>query len=293
MEFARKLKQLRAAAGYSQEKLAEKLCVSRQAVTKWETGRGLPEPQSLLAVARLFGVSVDALLAEEAPVAPATPAVCYESVTEVDIAERKHFDLKVGTAQSVRLCAAEGQKLILRLKSGSIAALESDMKVRLDESRARMDVEVRAARGIPQAALKEGLRVEILLPQQYLSDIELAANAQRLEIDSLTCGELEFDGKAGQVSIRGVNARVSLNCDLDMQIDCRGLTGALEVAQLGGVSRLRVPAGMPLRTRAGGSNAIYFTRNGAPAEDFSVPEAETLIELSGRRSELHIDAAGE
>ena len=43
MTFAKKLKMLRKQAGMSQEKLAEKLGVSRQAITKWETDTGIPD----------------------------------------------------------------------------------------------------------------------------------------------------------------------------------------------------------------------------------------------------------
>lgn len=46
----------------SQEQLAEKLCVSRQAITKWESGRGMPDTENLQSISKLFGVSIDYLL---------------------------------------------------------------------------------------------------------------------------------------------------------------------------------------------------------------------------------------
>ena len=49
----------------SQEQLAEKLCVSRQAVTKWENDKGMPNIESLQAIAKLFDVSVDFLLTDK------------------------------------------------------------------------------------------------------------------------------------------------------------------------------------------------------------------------------------
>ena len=64
MTFAQKLKELRTRAGMSQEKLAERVGVSRQAITKWETDKGAPEMENLLALSDLFGVSVDELLAQ-------------------------------------------------------------------------------------------------------------------------------------------------------------------------------------------------------------------------------------
>ncbi|AIC93096.1 helix-turn-helix domain-containing protein [Shouchella lehensis] len=65
MEFYQKLKKLRAQKGWSQEEFAEKLQVSRQAISKWENGQGFPETEKLVKMSRLFHVSLDYLLKEE------------------------------------------------------------------------------------------------------------------------------------------------------------------------------------------------------------------------------------
>ena len=62
MTFGEKLKDARKNAGLSQEQLAEKLCVSRAAVAKWETDKGLPDIMNLKAISKLLDVSIDALL---------------------------------------------------------------------------------------------------------------------------------------------------------------------------------------------------------------------------------------
>lgn len=62
MELGEKIKALRIERGLTQEQLAAKLYVSRTAVSKWETGGGTPNLDSLQALARLFEVSVDNLL---------------------------------------------------------------------------------------------------------------------------------------------------------------------------------------------------------------------------------------
>ena len=61
-DFARNIKRRRAERGMSQEQLAEKLGVSRQAVSKWENGTSDPSTSNLLAIARLYGVSAEELL---------------------------------------------------------------------------------------------------------------------------------------------------------------------------------------------------------------------------------------
>lgn len=62
MNFGIKLQQLRKEKGLSQEALAEKLNVSRQAVSKWETGDGYPEMDKIILISDLFQVSIDYLM---------------------------------------------------------------------------------------------------------------------------------------------------------------------------------------------------------------------------------------
>lgn len=65
MEFHEKLQELRKQKGITQEELAARLYVSRTAVSKWESGRGYPNIESLKAVARFYEVTVDQLLSSE------------------------------------------------------------------------------------------------------------------------------------------------------------------------------------------------------------------------------------
>ncbi len=63
--LAQRFAQLRKEAGFSQEELAAKLGISRQAVSKWERGESSPDTDNLIALAKLYGVSLDALLLSE------------------------------------------------------------------------------------------------------------------------------------------------------------------------------------------------------------------------------------
>ena len=68
MTFADNLVRLRREKGFSQEQLADLMDVSRQAVSKWEAGQTMPDLPKLVALADLFGTSLDALVRPEAVV---------------------------------------------------------------------------------------------------------------------------------------------------------------------------------------------------------------------------------
>ena len=71
MTLGEKIRLARKHSGLSQEQLAEKMCVSRSAVAKWETDKGLPDIGNLKMLAKLLNVSVDSLLDEQQPAQPA------------------------------------------------------------------------------------------------------------------------------------------------------------------------------------------------------------------------------
>ena len=70
MDFGKKLSELRKQNGISQEKLAEMVGVSRQAVTKWESGKSNPDTENLIRLAEIFGISLDELCLGEIPKKP-------------------------------------------------------------------------------------------------------------------------------------------------------------------------------------------------------------------------------
>ena len=71
MTLGEKIRYARKNCGLSQGQLAEKLCVSRSAIAKWETDKGIPDVENLKMLSRLLGVSVDNLLDDSADAEPA------------------------------------------------------------------------------------------------------------------------------------------------------------------------------------------------------------------------------
>lgn len=141
MTFAEKLKSIRKKAGLSQEQLAEKLGVSRQAVTKWETETGIPDIENMMAISALFDISIDELLSNERGMKKSDEYL-FESVTEYDIDEPKRYDMKFGGAKQFVLSGYEGEKIRVRLVSNTLSTLQNDFKVKIDDIRKRIDVDV-------------------------------------------------------------------------------------------------------------------------------------------------------
>ena len=88
MEFNEKLQTLRADKNMTQEELAKELYVSRTAISKWESGRGYPNIDSLKAIAKYFHITIDELICTEEMV----------TLAEEDIkaSEKKHTTLICG-----------------------------------------------------------------------------------------------------------------------------------------------------------------------------------------------------
>lgn len=65
MKFEEKIKKLRTENNMTQDELAEKLFVTRTAVSKWETGQGFPSIESLKLISKMFDISIDSLISDE------------------------------------------------------------------------------------------------------------------------------------------------------------------------------------------------------------------------------------
>lgn len=84
MKLSDKLIELRKAHGWSQEDFAEKLDVSRQAISRWENGTALPDAQNILRISQLFNITADYLLNDdyESVIAVHTPETAKAQITQ-------------------------------------------------------------------------------------------------------------------------------------------------------------------------------------------------------------------
>lgn len=79
MTFGEKILSLRKSHNWSQEELADRVGVTRQAVSRWESGSAKPDADKIIALCDLFEISADYLLRDRETIAPEEPAVSAES----------------------------------------------------------------------------------------------------------------------------------------------------------------------------------------------------------------------
>ena len=112
IEIANRLQKLRKENGYSQEELADKLGISRQAVSKWERAESSPDTDNLIVLARLYNISLDELLSDN------------ESDEEIRdrVMDRGQEEKK--DTSSITLTDDEGQTL--KIENGHMHCLKAD-----------------------------------------------------------------------------------------------------------------------------------------------------------------------
>ncbi len=288
MTFAEKLKSIRKQAGMSQEQLAEKIGVSRQAVTKWETDAGVPDIENIMALSALFDISIDELFSNEKG-GKKLAEYLFESVTEYDIDEPKRYDMKFGGAKRFLLSGYEGEKIRVRLVSNTLSTLQNDFKVKIDDIRKRIDVDVIRRNGVSEATAKEAVTIFVQIPSPYIGRIECAVNAETVEIRSLECDSIELDVKTPNIVLENVSGTVEIDCNLDMEVVCHSLKGEVDINQISATSRIHIPEDTVFTAVTRGiGTSISYEKDGRQTERFDTPDAENIIELNGIKSELVI-----
>ena len=120
MKLSEKISALRTAHEWSQGDLAEKLDVSRQSVSKWETGQSIPDLDKVIKIADLFGVTTDYLLREnETQILQPEPQIDYAEMPKKEKTSEKK-ELSTGCIISAVLFATLALTLLAFIDSGSI-----------------------------------------------------------------------------------------------------------------------------------------------------------------------------
>lgn len=114
VEIAQRLAAMRREQGYSQEELAERLGLSRQAVSKWERAESSPDIGNIVALAKLYGVTVDELLSLEEDIADLEDDVRFEQQ-----------DKRTSAEEEAKQAAVRANEAAVRAAQAAVAATQA------------------------------------------------------------------------------------------------------------------------------------------------------------------------
>lgn len=290
MNFADKLKEIRKTEGLSQEQLAEKMGVSRQAITKWETGRGLPDMENMIILAEIFKMTLDELVSREKQIQKQQQER-FVSETVYDIDGSKHFDIQMGSARKMLLCSGTDEKLHVRLESDTLENLNSLFKIKLDEKKNKLDINCVKQKGISRYEAEESVDVIITLPENDTSHCEVEASVRELEIEGLKLQRLEYDGDAERIWIRDCEGSLEFTAKTDYDITIEGMCTKLDVNQWRAKTIVHVTdASLYQVENKGRWCKVYAQKNGSICEQENSKDGENKICISGIGSELILDS---
>ncbi|MDO4303381.1 MAG: helix-turn-helix transcriptional regulator [Bacillota bacterium] len=289
MNFPEKLKEIRKNEGLSQEQLAEKIGVSRQAITKWETGKGLPDVENMVIIAEIFKTTLDELLRDSAiKQEPEKPVFISETIYDIDC--EKHFDINIGNASAMTLSTGADEKLHIKLSSETLENLDAMFKIKLDEKKNKLDVSCLNKNKLSRYEAEASLKIEIILPDKYSDHCEIEASVKLLVIRDLHLRRLEYDGNAEQVLISNSSGSLEFTAKTDYDITVDKITGRLDINQWKAKAIVHIPENNIVNVINKGRKCnAYYVKDDNVIEYENLADDQNELSVSGISSELIID----
>ena len=283
-----RIRELRKQAKLSQEMMAEKIGVSRQAITKWETGLGVPDIENLVAIADLFKLSLDELMGRDIEHETLAKDYLYESVTEYDIDGKKDFDISFMGANKLKLYAYEGEKVKVILLSDTISDIQNELKTKIDDIKRKIDIDIKRVGNLSETVAKNELTIKILIPQLYMGEVDLNGNTNILELKNLELDNIEFSGKSKEIALENIKSHIEIDTNEDAKLYVKNVEGALDINQLSATSKLYIASTDEFGfVTKGVLNKVLCKQDMLNIKEAS-EEPKLVIELNGIKSELSI-----
>ena len=275
MQFNEKLKMLRKEQGFTQESLADKLNVSRKAITKWESGDGIPDIENLKQISILFNTTIDELVKEDKEI-NLDNKNNYSEVYELEIDHTKHFDINIDKINELKIISNNEEKVKIEILSNEEENLKEYFKVKFDDIYNKLDIDIKNKKKI------EDITINMFLPEKYIDDIELKSKMKTLNISDLELNKLEYDGTLKYLNVSSSKGIIVLNatkCDIEASYD--KLDGILEVNTFNSTSRVKLPQDQEYKTILKGIKNEFV-------DAINTEESTNIIELNGMNSKLII-----
>ena len=276
MLFNEKLRKIRKENNLTQEELAEKLNVSRQAITKWESGVGIPDIENLKQISNMFNISIDELVKEDKEIILEVKKQ-YTISKELEIDHTKHFDINISKIFELNIKPNDEEKVEVEISSNEEANLEDLFKIKFDDLYNRLDIDIKNKSKVSD------ITINLYIPEKYINDIELKSKLKYLNIYDIFINELEYDGVLKYLNVYNSKGRIILNttkCDIEATYD--KFDGILEVNTFNSVSRVSIPKDTKYKTILKGIKNEFV--NAVNNE-----ESENIIELNGINSKLIVN----
>ena len=275
MQFNEKLKMLRKEKGFTQESLADKLNVSRQAITKWESGDGIPDIDNLKQISILFNTTIDELVKEDKDINLENKKN-YSEIYELEIDHTKHFDINIDKINELKIMSNNEEKVKIEILSNDEENLKESFKVKFDDIYNKLDIDIKNKKKV------EDITINMYLPEKYINDIELKNKMKTLNISNLQLTKLEYDGSLKYLNVSSSKGKIVLNttkCDIEASYD--KLDGTLEVNTFNSTSRVKLPQDQEYKTILKGIKNEFV-------DAINTEESTNVIELNGMNSKLII-----
>ena len=274
MTLGETIKYYRSQLNMSQTELGDKIGVSRQAVTKWETDTGIPDINNIKSLAKVFHISIDTLLSHHID----TP---YVSKIEYDLDTPKDFDINLGTLGNVSIEGYEGEKLLIQLSSSSYSDLQKDFKMKFDDNKERLDIDLMTKEYVTKIQRRE-VNLSIMLPVHYIRKVECNVLPSSMSMSHVTSDSIELDIKTSTLDLKDLHGHIEIDCNIDMIINIDTIDGKLDFNAVRCSSQLNITSPSHFKTVSKGikTKIIY--------EKDIDEESDNQIELNGIMSELMI-----
>ena len=273
MLFNEKLKMLRKGKDLTQEDLAERLNVSRQAITKWESGEGVPDIENLKQISIYFDVSIDELVKENLTIINSEK---YSYSEVLDIEHSKHFDIVISKVFELNILSNNEEKMKIEILSSEEENLKDSFKVKIDDLYNKIYININSKKEIKDAV------INIYLPEKYIDEIELKSKIKVLNISNLNIEKIEYDGELKYLNVNNSKGKIVLNtskCDIEAEYD--KLDGELEVNTINSTARVKIPKEAEYRAVLKGIKNSFVDEN-------NTENSKNKIELNGVNSKLII-----
>ena len=268
------IKYYRSQLNMSQTELGDKIGVSRQAVTKWETDTGIPDINNIQSLAKVFHISIDTLLSHHID----TP---YVSKIEYDLDTPKDFDINLGTLGDVSIEGYEGEKLLIQLSSSSYSDLQKDFKIKFDDNKEKLDIDLMTKEYVTKIQRRE-VNLSIMLPVHYIRKLECNVLPSSMSMSHVTSDSIELDIKTSTLDLKDIHGHIEIDCNIDMIVNIDTIDGKLDLNAVRCSSQLNITSPSHFKTVSKGikTKIIY--------EKDTDEESDNQIELNGIMSELMI-----